>query len=508
MIDVFFKKIIKFVIFLLAMILTWIVVNGIFNYKTVLYSFNPIILIIGLIIYIIFIVFVYKKIISFIYRFKFIEYILMFMFSFFCIVSALYFKVSPSWDMGTVLEIAVECLDTGKYMNTFYLSRFPNNIMMTLVDIILLLPFKYIFVKPDYLTIITIISALVIALSIVLMFFIVKKIANREKGILFLIICCLTTPFYMYAAEYYTDTFSMLVSTLLFFLWIFGKNILLQNKKYILKIVFTIIYGIVLFFGIKLKITSSFVFIAIFLFELSNLKYNVKKYVYLKFLFLISIVAFICIILFNIYVEPFWAKENLREQNEIPIEHWIMMGMNGVGTFSFDEYAYTLSFEGFENRKKADIDKIKERIKTRSIFEHFKNINLKLGFAWHDGTYWGPDVIRRKPYKSRRLHEYILKDGNKNYYYKYFPQVMHFSMLIFIIINIINKLKKKIYTTEDNITLITMFVILIFFIIWENRSRYLVTILPMMIMNQIEGIDCLTNKIKKKNKARRLRENY
>ena len=46
--------------------------------------------------------------------------------------------------MGTVFEIAKEYLDYGTYSNTFYLSQFPNNIMMCVLDIMMLYPFKII----------------------------------------------------------------------------------------------------------------------------------------------------------------------------------------------------------------------------------------------------------------------------------------------------------------------------------------------------------------------------
>ena len=67
------------------------------------------------------------------------------------------------------------------------------------------------------------------------------------------------------------------------------------------------------------------------------------------------------------------------------------------------------------------------------------------------GTYWAPDVLRREPNSRKILHEFVLEGGKYSKYYKYIPQVMHFSMLIFIIINIKSKIKRNDFTSKDTV---------------------------------------------------------
>ena len=223
-------------------------------------------------------------------------------------------------------------------------------------------------------------SSIAVSISIILSFFCVKKIFNREKGILFLIIAVFTTPLYLYCAEYYTDVFSMPISVLLFYIWI-CMDVNNRRKKTIL----SIIYAVILFIGIKLKLTSAFVFIAIIMYELGNRNYKEL----LKRVLPIGAIVIILTVMFDqIIVNKLAPKEN-RWINEVPKEHWIMMGMNGVGKFSYEEYKYTNSNETYDQKKKADIRKIKERIVNRSTDEHIKNITLKLGFAWHDRNILG-----------------------------------------------------------------------------------------------------------------------
>ena len=103
-----FKNVIKYTLISLAGFLIWIVLTGILEYNKVIFLYNPIFLIIGIIIYMLIIVLVYKYIVPKIMKLNFIEYILMGIFTIICIISGLYFKLNPTWDMGTVFEIAKE----------------------------------------------------------------------------------------------------------------------------------------------------------------------------------------------------------------------------------------------------------------------------------------------------------------------------------------------------------------------------------------------------------------
>jgi len=112
-----------------------------------------------------------------------------------------------------------------------------------------------------------------------------------------------------------------------------------------------------------------------------------------------------------------------------------------------------------------------------------------LGYAWHDGTYFVPVVLGVNPQNKKVLHEFILRDGKYTKYYKYAPQIMHFSMLIFIFINIWRVIKSKKMNSVDIILFFTILGVILFFIIWENRSRYIVNTIPILIIAQINGIE-------------------
>lgn len=395
--------------------------------------------------------------------------------------------------MGTVFNIAKEYVTTGTTTDP-YLYTFPNNIMITIIYIILFKVFTIINVS-DFLTVATVFNSLLVAGTGILLYYNTKKIFNNQKALMVLFITVFTTPLYLYCACYYSDTLSMFITMIMLaiFLKIKDKN----NFKD--TITWQILLAISMIIGIKVKITSIFIFIAIFTHTILNCKFNVKEFVKkFSITFLLSITLFIS---FNAIIEPLFIKDKqLLDSNKIPTEHWIMMGLYGRGYFEYGEYQYTQSFPTLEEKKAANRKVIKERLilkyQENTLFKHIKG---KLGFAWYDGSYFIPDKLRREPVKRGVLHEVVLEGGNNTSIYKYLPQTMHFSMLIFMCINIYRVLKEKDYSCKDNILFIAIYGLLVFLLIWENRSRYLITMLPIIMMSQLNGIEYFAYRKDEKN---------
>ena len=297
-------------------------------------------------------------------------------------------------------------------------------------------------------------------------------------------ICIFTSPLYLYSAEYYTDTFSMIIPLLILLAYIKVRKDGVKPKK---RIINNLIIAFLIFMALKIKLTAAFIFIAIVMYEVvqKNTKKCIKQWI--EIVLIVVVMSWLFNVIFVIKIAP----KGMREIYEIPKVHWIMMGMNGTGTFNADEYAYTMAPENktIEDKKRADMEMIKERIVTRSSCEHFKNLTNKLGYAWHDGTYFVPVVLGVNPQSKKLLHEFILRDGKYTKYYKYIPQIMHFSMLIFIFINICRNAKIKKLKSIDLILFLTILGIILFFLIWENRSRYIVNTIPILIIAQINGIE-------------------
>ena len=470
------------------MLFTWIIVSGIFFGKDIIYSFNPFLLVLFIALDIAISIFIYKKILPKIVKYKWLPVVLIVLFTILCIAIGVSLRLNPSWDMGRVFNMAVEYNQQG-YITDTYLYEYQNNIAITSIFILIFKAFS-LFGATDYITIVTVINAIMISLTVLCMYKVVNKVSGKRNALMFLIICLFTTPLYLYAAIYYTDTMSMFICSLFLMIYVYMRDE--ENKKK--KILEQILLGLVFIIGFEVKITSSFVFIAILITGLLNGKYkelikDFKFFIPSALIFFILWTAFV-----NVAVIP--NKEKLN-QWKVPITHWLWIGSVGNGSYNEEAYQYTYSFPTYDERNSADLQKLKESIKSYNIGSFIGHINEKINFTWADGTYFAPEKLRRNPVEKSILYEYVAGDGIQKDAYKYFPQTMHFAMLIFMLINAIHILRKKKYDNIYFTLTITILEIAVFLMIWENRSRYILTLVPIMIMLSVHGIEIISNKFKK-----------
>lgn len=475
----------KIILVTFLILFVFITMNGILDYDKVVYKYNPFYLMIGIGLYILVILFLYKKVIPKLVKYKWIVYVLFGIFTLLCLFCAYYFMLHPTWDMGTVLNIARDYAVNG-YTEDAYLYQFPNNIMLTIIYFVLL-KITSLFGMTQYVAVASFFNALIVALSIILLYYNTKKILDEKKALLLLIICVFTSPLYLYAACYYSDTMGMFLTMLMLFVYLQLKD----KEHFKSTIVWQILLGITVIVGIKVKITSLFILIALFVYHVLIGNWKGRKVV--RNFGLSCLIAIILLFFFSKIVQPiFIPDKKISDEKQIPTEHWIMMGMVNRGYFSYEEYAFTTSFPTYQEKQQA----IRGKIKDRLLYEYnastfLKHLKGKLGFAWYDGSYFIPDILRREPVRKGILHEFVLEEGEKVAFYKYWPQVMHMGMLIFICINAFRMIKQKDYHSKDVFLLISTYGILVFLLIWENWSRYLVTLLPIIMMLQLNGIDYL-----------------
>ena len=481
--------------FLLSVILggfillfTWIIINSIFIGQPALFSYNPIILIVFMIIDTLVLIYTYIKIIPVIVKYKWLPLVLIILFTIICIIVSYSLRQNPSWDMGRVFNIAVEYNQNGHITDT-YLYEYQNNIAITCIYILILKIFSIINFT-DYITAITFVNAIVVSLSVVFLYNAIKKLYGKEKAIMTLIICLFTTPFYLHAAIYYTDTMSMFFCTL--FLLIY--TIMKEEKTIFKKNLEQVLLGLIFVIGAVIKITTTFLLIAVILTLLLNKKF---KDITRDFkIFLPSIIIFFTVytLFVNIKVIP---DKNKLNNYKVPISHWIWIGSVGNGGFNQEAYEYTYSFSTYEEKNKADIEKIKETLKSYNPMSFINHINEKLKFTWSDGTYLAPEKLRRDPVNKGKLYQYVAIDGQMKDYYKYLPQTMHMVMLIFMLINAIELFKSKKYEKIDTVFIVSILGMAVFLMLCENRSRYILTLIPIMLLLEVNGIEIVGKKLKK-----------
>lgn len=403
-----------------------------------------------------------------------------------------YFRVKPSWDFGTIYSESIKISNGSTKLGPYFYEKYPNNSEMA---IILGNIFK--FIKPFNISpycFAIFLNVCVINLSLIITWFFSAKLFNIKVAYIISLLSILITPLFTYAPIFYTDTLTMIFPILSFLFYYLYK---IQNKGYF-KYFYLIFIGLLLAFGTSLKtnIIISFIALLIFIIFINNSSKSI-----LKEFFMILLIFFICISLINTNISK-WLKMPI-ENAGIPATHWIMMGLKDKGGFNGDDVKLTLTKKTKDLQKDLNIKIIKQRLKNYGFNGYIKFLYKKLTYTWADGTMFAPVKLSRYPIFKFDFQKYIFKSkDNINSHYTvpflYVSQISFSTMLIFIFLGSISLFKRS--NKFGYLFNICIFGVFSFLIIWETRSRYLVCILPILLMSASIGIDFLINKFKLYNK--------
>ena len=187
-----------------------------------------------------------------------------------------------------------------------------------------------------------------------------------------------------------------------------------------------------------------------------------------------------------------------EDTKQVPHTHFVMMGMYGSGAFSAEEWQFTLQLPDYQTRKSENIRVIKERLKNFGVQGYIKFLNNKIkGQTWGSGTYDFESILNSYNVDSNIAHQFLLSNGD--YYRKvyYYCQVYHFSMLICIIISIIYTIKDGEKNNILNISKMSILGLMMFLLIWETRSRYMLNFIPVYILVFVSGINYFSKDMNK-----------
>jgi 4-amino-4-deoxy-L-arabinose transferase-like glycosyltransferase len=415
-------------------------------------------------------------------------------------------SVNPSWDFGVVFKNAENFvlygnrLDENLYFG--YFEFFPNNIMFFVILTIFMKIGMLFGISTLHCAIIM--NIFFIDLAIMALYVCVRKWFGKDNALFALILCFFFTPLFLYTPIFYTDTISLLFGIFLIFLYGYIKD---SAKLSIKNIILYLLFGIFFFISLTIKMTLAFIVGAI-LFDAI-----IRK----KLLHSISFIAFTliayacCFTLYNTLIVNNSAYNfNNAHCGKIPYTHWIMMGIedpsinnlarNSYGGYNENDYISIEALSTEKERVDFNISEIKRRIKLYNVPEYALYLTKKAVNAWGDGTYFAPIKLSLNPKKDRNTmsHQIFLSGGKYYNFYLYFAQGVQFSFLIIFILSAIYNIKNRNKLNSINFIHLSIIMLLAFLLIWENRSRYLVTYIPIfifLISFYIEKVYKFTKKI-------------
>lgn len=368
------------------------------------------------------------------------------------------------------------------YANNYqYLIRYPNNMALLLIVSIVgricyLVTGHYCDFAP------VVVNIFAINISIMLTAFTAKKLFGNRKSVFVFAFCALFLPYLTYLPYYYSDSMSM--PFLIGAVYLIVSALKGDNKKSMYAKL--CVAGALIFLGYKVK-GSLIIAFAVGL-VLLFLKFRFKKAICLILVFTAGFgsvgIAYTAAVK---AVNPITKEQ--YEEFEYPVTHWMMMGLKGLGKYDEKDDYYTRSFPSKEEKKDANINVIKDRIKdykAEGLYEHLANKSV---WTWQDGTYY-ISYHNRKPKNDNILMDFLLIDGKYNKIFQNYSSALQLFILLMICLSAMKSMLKP---KVDELLLIKgiVFAAFLFFLLWETRSRYLFDMTPLFILLMVDGMDTL-----------------
>lgn len=375
-------------------------------------------------------------------------------------------------------------------VNFEYFSRFPFNLFIAKTSQGILTVGKFLGLANflSYYQILMIANAFFVDISIVLGILCIKRLFGKESllpGALLFV--TMSIPIMLYIPICYTDTFSMpfIMATLYLLIW--GRDNLgfLGKKQHI---IYGIVLGLLAFVSISLKATSLILIIAASIFSIPKFKKKILP---------VLISAILIIV-------PFWLiwsryeDASLDSSREIPLTHWVMMGMVGNGNWNQHDYYITLSaLDRGEDAVQKNLNIISGRFTGLGVGGYLGVLGRKISFTWGDGTFYAPYKISLGNINQTGMHK-VFSFGTE--YSKQTFKVLDIIWLTALLLvayysfKTISK-KEDIILSIMKLSIVGLFV---FLLIWETRSRYVVNYLPIIIILVFYSIQGLAKPRQKK----------
>ena len=396
---------------------------------------------------------------------------------------ARYFTVNPTWDFGKVYDEAYDLSIQFRQIDQYFYFYCPNNLPILLLVTGLFKIFRFMGFT-DLLKPLIVVNLSIVFLSVWIMYLFIKEMYGLQRATLFSILSILITPFYTYTTIVYTDTLGMILPILSLYLY---AKIYRSPKK---EIGLLVTLGLVLGLGGLLKTHALVVLVAILIHY-----FLTRKDGFIRLSAPLILMVLVTMMSYKLAIKPLIPVAS--SEVGFPKTHWVMMGLKGLGGYDDEDTNMTrfLKDSGWSNDEiqAQHIRLMKERLEAFGVGGFINHLNSKLNFTWSDGTYFAPEKLKREPIVTNNYQDYIF--GDKNLPYLYLSQMVHVVILFLMWLSSIRILKDKL--CFESVMTISVFGVMLFLLIWETRSRYLMIYLPVFVVLASYGFGEFTQMIQK-----------
>jgi integral membrane protein (TIGR03766 family) len=398
----------------------------------------------------------------------------------------------------------------------YYFSNYPNNFLILFLTYGVHQLNLFFGGLIDTHLLLVMINIVCIDVALYLIYAIAKKLFSQKIAAYALLLGVLLLGFMPWLTSVYSDTLSLPIGLLVYYLYLKLKD----EKNVRVQIVYAFAIGCFLYIGYLIKPSAIFSGIAIVVIELFCCDYKrlMRQTKKLVLIFCVGTSVALGInavrLPYNYLVEqqrivPYDASENF------PFTHWMMMGLSetifrgnfAYGMWNMPDYRLTKDTVGKEAKRAKNITALHERLQSLGIFGYARFVWLKSLWILGDGTFfWGHEGAMVPPTLEPSIRQFVqnVVYGNQyatGRYYGYYVYVLQtawfivFSALAFALFRV-----KKYANKQFFIISCTILGSIVFILLFEGRSRYLLNNLGFYIIIASLGLDQMIDFIKKSKK--------
>ena len=161
------------------------------------------------------------------------------------------------------------------------------------------------------------------------------------------------------------------------------------------------------------------------------------------------------------------------ERYRMPLAHNVMMGLRGLGGYDADDVNFTRSFPTLEEKQRANIAKIKERVGELGLVGLIRKFRDKSIFTWAYGDCGVAGYIgdNDKPIRKTFLHSFVLHGGRYWPFISGVSEGLYLGLLLLVAIGCIRNLFRAGVSPESPLRMF-LSACMLFFMVWEAHPRY------------------------------------
>lgn len=409
------------------------------------------------------------------------------------------------WDVGLVVGSAMTA-DPSEH--NLYFSHYTNNLFLAFVFRIIAKLYFIIYGNHNNIWhALSVLNVIAIDFSIIILFLIGKKVFHLKLAYAAYAFSLLLFGFFPWIIVPYSDTLAMPFTVLLLWLVLLLKD----ASKIGYKVLLSILIGSVAFIGYLVKPTVIIILIAALLILLISTVCKWKRLgIHISCFLIIFAIFAIGNNLWKNYIYQQQDIYSLNEDIQVPLTHFFMMGMREMvmgtaenhtifyGAYNEEDVIATFACESTEEMTEMHLRVIKERLQEYGPFGYLKFLINKARWITSEGQFfWGlegnfANYDNQSNFLSNTI--YVLKP----YYtvYSHFSQGVWVAIIFLITYPLFVKKKdeKQYYSLAISLIRCAIFGILMFILLFEGRSRYLILYLPYFALLASYGASLLGDK--------------